>query len=162
MRISLNVLKGLVIAYALGYGFYSALDSRKLYGNKRPKPSLYGIYEVTNYVINGDTITHYKSDRRWKDIRFERVGRVRVTKMNKENISYSVEVDTTAQKIKFISSVGEYESFDFNYTKTENTLDFNYIHKNDTISGQTRRLDQDDFLLTNRGFHWISEYPFNR
>ncbi|WP_298547131.1 hypothetical protein [uncultured Aquimarina sp.] len=162
IHISLNALKGLIIAFALGYGFYETFKGSKLYGTERPKPALYGIYEVTNYVINGDTITHYKSDRRWKDIRFEREGSVQVTRMSKEKMRYSVEIDSTAQKIKFISSSGESDSFDLNYTKTKTTLDFNYIHKNDTIYGQTRRLDQDDFLLTNRGFHWISENPFNR
>lgn len=162
MQTSLNVLKGLIITYALGYGFYSTLDARKLYGTERPKPALYGVYEVTNYVINGDTITNYKSDRLWKDIRFEREGRVQVKKMNKQNIYYGVEVDTMAQTIKFISSSGESDSFDFNYTRTQNTLDFTYIHKQDTVSGQTRRLGKEDFLLTNRGFHWISENPFNR
>jgi hypothetical protein len=30
------------------------------------------------------------------------------------------------------------------------------------IAARLRRLDESKFLLTNRGFHWISEFPFNR
>lgn len=30
------------------------------------------------------------------------------------------------------------------------------------ISATLRRIDRDDFLLVNRGFHWINEFPFNR
>ncbi len=162
LTIGMNVIKGLVIVYALGYGLYNALDSRKLYGSKVPKPPLYGVYEVNNFVINGDTITNYKSEKLWKDIRFQREGRVQIHKMNKKNLYYKIEVDSTTQKVKFFPSGNSSDYFDFNYTRTDDSLDFHYIYKNDTISGQTKRLDEDDFLLTNRGFHWISEYPFNR
>jgi hypothetical protein len=30
------------------------------------------------------------------------------------------------------------------------------------IRAQLRRVPQTDFLLINRGFHWINEFPFNR
>ena len=32
----------------------------------------------------------------------------------------------------------------------------------DTLEVSFTRKDEDDFLLVNRGFHWINEYPFNR
>lgn len=163
LRISLGVLKGLIVAYALGYGFYQVLDSKNAYGLNDPKPPLYGIYEVTNYVVNGDTLVDYKSDVRWKEIRFERAGRVQVHKMNKKRLNYTIVIDSTGQQvIKFSPSDDAENPFDFKYTKTENTLDFHYIYKNDTISGKTRKLGEEDFLLINRGFHWISERPYNR
>ncbi|WP_299683659.1 hypothetical protein [uncultured Dokdonia sp.] len=163
LRISLGVLKGLIVAYALGYGLYNAIDSKEVYGLNEPNPPLYGIYEVTNYVVNGDTLVDYNSDVRWKELRFERAGRVQVQKMNKKRVNYNIVIDSTGQqKITFSPSDDATSSFDFEYTKTENTLDFHYIFKNDTISGKTRKLGEEDFLLINRGFHWISEYPYNR
>jgi len=163
VNISLNVFKGLVIAYALGYGFFDALSSKKIYGSAAPKPDLYGVYEVNNLVINNDTITNYKSDRLWKHIVFESEGRVTVYKRNASRSFYSVEVDTTNQKVKFYASRNNpNDYFDFQYTKTDSTLNYNYIYKNDTIFGQTKRLDKKDFLLTGRGFNWINERPFNR
>jgi hypothetical protein len=30
------------------------------------------------------------------------------------------------------------------------------------IQARLRKLDEKDFLLRTRGFHWISEFPFNR
>ncbi len=162
VHIGLNVFKAILIAYALGYGYYQTLQSKKSYGIDGPKPQLYGLYEVNNFVINGDTITNYKSDKLWKNLRFEREGAVQVEKMNKQRDYYRIEIDSVSQKIKFYTSRSGSDYFDFNYTRTDNTLDFNLIHKGDTISGQTKRLDKSDFLLTNRGFHWISEYPYNR
>ena len=31
-----------------------------------------------------------------------------------------------------------------------------------TLEVKVRRLHADDFLLMNRGFHWVNETPFNR
>lgn len=161
INIGLNVLKGLIVAYVLGYGFYNCLE-RKSQRLAAQNPQLYGLYEVNNFVINGDTITNYKSDKLWKNIRFEREGAVQVEKMNKKRDYYRIEIDSVSQKIKFYTSRSGSDYFDFNYSTNDDTLDFNFIHKNDTISGQTKRLDKSDFSLTNRGFNWISEYPFNR
>ncbi|GAA0732905.1 hypothetical protein GCM10009430_46530 [Aquimarina litoralis] len=163
IRISLQVFKGLVIAYAFGYGFYDALESRELYGRDLPKPPLHGVYEVTNFVVNGDTLTDYRSDKRWKNIRIEREGSVQIEKMSKKRENFSIKIDSLVDgKIKFIPSSGDVDSFDFYYTKTKNTLDFNFIHKNDTIHGQTTKMGEDKFLLVNRGFNWINERPYNR
>ena len=37
------------------------------------------------------------------------------------------------KKMKFFPPNGSLDSFDFNYTKTDNYLNFNFIFKNDTI-----------------------------
>lgn len=161
INISMKVFKVLILGYALGYGFYSALESRELYGSKAPKPPLYGVYEVTNFNVNGEEITNYKDERLWENMRFERAGSVSIKTRNKKSLYYQIEVDTTTQKIKF-SSRSSSEPFYFNYTIKDKTLNFNYIYQNDTISGTTQRLGKEDFLLTNRGFHWVSESPFNR
>ncbi|WP_299890221.1 hypothetical protein [uncultured Lacinutrix sp.] len=162
LDVSLKVLKGLVIAYALGYGFYNVLDMNKQYNPDVPKPELYGVYKVKNYVINNDTITNYKNDRLWKTIMFERTGSVQIETMNEKRISYKVEIDSITKKMKFSKSGDQSDAFDFNYTKTGANLDFNFITENDTISGKTKRMNDDALLLINRGFNWISERPYNR
>ncbi|MEL6558985.1 MAG: hypothetical protein AAFQ94_12425 [Bacteroidota bacterium] len=161
INIGMLVLKILIIGYAFGYGTYNISNLQKTYGSGAPKPPLYGLYKVTNFVINGDTITSYKNEKLWKDIRFQRSGSAIVTNRNEQNLYYRIEVDTTNQKIKFTPSSNT-SSFDLHYTETDKTFDFNFIHQSDTVSAQTLKLGKEDFLLTNRGFHWISEYPFNR
>ena len=162
IKTGLMIFKGLILAYAIGYGLYSALDSRKLYGTLAPKPPLYGVYEVTNLEVNGDTITNYKSDKLWKSLTFERANGASILKMNNDKEYYKIEVDTAQQNIRFFPAGNTEDFFDFKYTKEGKSLDFHYTYKNDTISGQTKRLDKEDFQLMNRGFHWISEYPYNR
>ncbi len=163
--ISLKVLKGLVIVYALGYGFYETLEIREEYTGVYfdiPKSELYGVYNVENYVINNDTITNYKNDKLWKTIKFEREGAVDIETMNGQVISYKVEIDSLTKKMRFLPSEGEFNSFDFNYKKTGTNLDFNFIFKNDTVVGQSKAMNKEKLLLINRGFNWISEYPYNR
>ena len=162
LDISFKLIKAFVLIYSLGYGFYNTLEAKKTYGSDAPKSKLYGAYEITNHVINGDTLTHYKSKQLWKYLIFERQGSAQVRKMNKQRISYKTEIDTTNKKIKFSPYRGKGDDFTMNYTKSEDKFDFKFINNKDTISVETRKLGKDDFLLINRGFHWISEYPFNR
>ena len=159
----LMIFKGLVLAYALGYGFYSVTNSRKLYGNIAPKPPLYGVYDIMYVEVNGNLVTDYRNDKLWKRMIFEREESVSILKMNNDKEYYKIKVDTSEKNIRFFQSGDTTDFFDLKYTtKKGKILDFHYTYKNDTISGQTRRLDKVDFQLMNRGFHWISEYPYNR
>ncbi len=162
--ITLKVLKVLIVFYALGYGFYDTLEMKKKYGRgDQPKPELYGVYKVTNYVINNDTITNYKNNKLWKRIMFEREGAVLIETMNEKRIFYKVAIDSVTKKMKFSSSNGNASgAFDFNYTKTDTSLDFNFISGKDTISGKSKIMNDKSLLLVNRGFHWINESPYNR
>ncbi|HAA22960.1 MAG TPA: hypothetical protein DCR93_37365 [Cytophagales bacterium] len=159
IKIGLLVLKIAILVNALGVGTYEVLQSQKQYGSKAPKPVLYGVYEVENdLLVNGDTLTDYRNDLLWRTMVFEREGRATVTTVNKNQAYYGVQVDTANQQITFTGT----SSFVMDYELTNERLDFTYILQGDTVSAQTRRLDQDDFLLTNRGFNWINERPFNR
>lgn len=162
--VSLKVLKGLIIAYALGYGFYNVSAMREQYygSDDQPKPELYGVYKVTNFIVNNDTITDYKNEKLWKFIRIENEGSMQIETMNEKRFSYKVQIDSLTKKMKLYSSGAESDAFDFNYTKTDRTLDFNFIFENDTIFGQSKNMNENTLLLVNRGFHWISESPYNR
>ena len=163
VNIVMNSFKVLLLGYVFIYGFITTLDSEKLYGSKAPKPKLYGAYEVTNFVVNGDTITNYKDEKLWKNIVVQREGSLQIKKFNNTNHYYGVEMDSLEDRMKLTSWRDEKENYYLNYRKIDSTgLDFNFIVKGDSIYGSTKRLNEKDFLLTNRGFHWISEYPYNR
>ena len=36
------------------------------------------------------------------------------------------------------------------------------VLQGDTLSIHLKKFDAQNFLLMNRGFHWINEFPFNR
>lgn len=163
VNIALNSFKTLLIGYVFIYGFISAVKSEKLYGSKAPKPDLYGVYEITDFVVNGDTITNYKNEKLWKSIVVQREGSMQIREFSNRKEYFGIEKDSLEDKLKITSWSDSTKSYYLNYKKIDSTgLDFDIIFKGDTIYGSSKRLDEKDFLLTNRGFHWVSEYPFNR
>jgi hypothetical protein len=165
INIAINSFKTLLIGYVFIYGFITALDSQKLYGADAPKPELYGAYEITDFVINGDTITNYKNKKLWKSfaVQYEGSMQIRTFDVSRPRY-YGIEKDSLRENTLKLTSWGDKDkSFNFNYKKSDSTgLSFNFIFEGDTIYGSTKRLGKKDFTLTSRGFHWISEYPYNR
>ncbi|WP_296316956.1 hypothetical protein [Winogradskyella sp. UBA3174] len=163
VSIAMNSFKALMLGYVFIFGFINTLDSEKIYGSKATKPELYGAYEVNNFVINGDTITNYKDERLWKNIVVQREGSLQIKKFNNTNSYYGVEMDSLQDRLKLTSWRDDKESYYLNYKKIDSTgLDFNFIVKGDTIYGSSKLFKEKDFLLRNRDFYWISEYPYNR
>jgi hypothetical protein len=52
--------------------------------------------------------------------------------------------------------------YKLNYIKNDSILSFKGLWKNDSIQIKLNKFDTSKILLTNRGFHWINEYPYNR
>jgi hypothetical protein len=48
------------------------------------------------------------------------------------------------------------------YSQVNNTLQLNGIWQHDTVSIKMQQFPLQNFRLINRGFHWVSEYPFNK
>ena len=50
--------KVLLLGYIFIYSPIRVLQGQKLYGEKAPKPALYGLYKVTEFMRNGEAIPH--------------------------------------------------------------------------------------------------------
>jgi len=50
----------------------------------------------------------------------------------------------------------------FHYVESGNELALEGSLEGSAIRTLLRRRDANSFLLLNRGFHWVNEYPFNR
>lgn len=156
-------IKYLIIGYALIYAPIKIYESQYTWGSKAPKPALYGLYEVSSFISNNDTIPANIEDKnRWRYLIMERKGRVSIHMMDKSRIHYKTTIDTILNKLTFENYRDTTEVFVLNYKKTDSTLNFETIFKNDTLKVNTKRLTKNDFLLMNRGYHWINERPFNR
>ncbi len=163
LKLVSRIAKGLLIGYITIMAFINLPSSQKRYGTKAPKPALFGLFEVNHFTINGDTIpANINLKERWRYIAFERVGRANIYNMDKSRLNFKSEIDTIEQKVVFTSYRDSTEQYTINYIKTDSTLTFETLFKGDTIKGNSKRLTKEDFLLMNRGFNWISEYPFNR
>ncbi|MFL9837195.1 hypothetical protein ABS768_06785 [Flavobacterium sp. ST-75] len=167
-NLTTQIAKGVAIVAASGLMIYNGLKSQAQYGDAAPKPPMYGIYEVEEFVINNDTLPPMLTDTiRWRYVIIDKWDSGNVFKMqtsgSKNRIYFRSKTDTLNKHISFISYNDSTEVGKFKYYKTDSIhYTFEGIYKNDTIKMNTLRTDENDYLLMNRGFHWINEYPYNR
>ena len=157
-------LKVLVIGYVLYAQVSGALEARALYGSERPKPALYGLYEVETFVQNGDTLAPLITDPvRWRKLMVDRVGFVTIKKMDDQIERFASEIDTVAQTLTFNTFADTTQKYVLQYTRpSPDTLLVEGVLMGDSVSIHMKRFGLDRYLLVSRGFHWINEYPFNR
>ena len=101
-------------------------------------------------------------DQRWRRVIFDRPGRAVFQKMDDSLVVFAAKIDPEGETIEL--------------TKTDDknwkaTLSFarpapDRLTLNGAMDGNQLvidlRLDREQFLVLNRGFHWVQERPFNR
>ena len=163
-RIGSFILKYGFIVFIFYSNISRAYEGQRQWGKKAPKPVLYGIYEVEQFVWNNDTLPPLKTDTiRWDKLVVDKYSTM-VYGMDGGREYFKNVTDTLTQKL-ILSG--------FNDDSTKNYHDLRYRLK-DSLFFIEGRKDQDilrvrfrikkreDFLLLNRGFHWVNDYPFNR
>lgn len=164
VRITLLAGKILLVGYTLVmtvYGSYSALSQ---YGDKAAKPVLYGIYDVDMFVKNGDTLPPLKTDSvRWSRMVINYDGYAGVKLINDSATGYAFEPDTAKKQIVLYSYKDTLHKALFAYSNPEkNILLLQGKWKDDSFHIRMKQYDLKKFLLVNRGFRWVNEYPYNR
>ena len=159
-----NIVKWVIIVGALGFAFYSMTNLLKQWGPEANKALLHGLYEIENLEKNGKNIPPLATDStRWKRIVVDRKGQATIQTMTEENTRYTFQPDTTEQFIIYHLPNDTLNIDTLYYTWIDSThLQFEGMYLDDTLKITTRRRGKEDFLLMNRGFRWINEYPFNR
>ena len=164
LRIVKVTCKALVIGYAFIYASIMLIELSNEYGENAPKPALYGMYEVDVFIRNNDTIQPSTSDSlRWKQLFIEYEGYAQIRRASSKSSWLSTRPDTVSHKIEFKDLNDTTQSYTFAYeVKSPNKLNLKGRVNLDSVSVFMTRKTADDFILMNRGFHWINEQPFNR
>jgi hypothetical protein len=158
-------IKYLVILLTLTGLYLHTVPMMKVYGSAAPKPPLYGIYNVQQFVLKGKELLPLTTDTtRWEQVIFDRPEYARVKLMNDSLINFNVSVDQKNKEISFTTSSGTTPNLKFRYIlKGKDQLFFTGLRDNkDSLSIRFKRKDLKEFKLINRGFHWVNEYPYNR
>lgn len=162
-RITLVALKWLFIVYIIGTNIVQALQAEKLYGAKAPKPPLYGIYYTEEFVKNNQHIAPLTTDTsRWKRVIISSDSYASIQLMNDSTKWYSLKIDTATRKAVLGSFRDTTSKSAFSYSYHQPYLELAGLIKEDSVRIKLKRWDEKQFLLMNRGFHWVSEFPFNR
>ncbi len=162
-RIAVICYKALFIIYAFYSSISGSLNGQLEYGDKRTLPPLYGMYNTNVFIRNKDTILPLTTDTtRWKQLIVDFDKNVQIKFMNDKYQWFNFSVDTIKHFIS-LNSYADTMSKSFLSYKIDSswlTLKGNLFH--DSVYIRLKKYDAQSFVLMNRGFHWINEYPFNR
>jgi hypothetical protein len=150
---------------AVVVGIHS-LDARQRwtqYGGGAPKSALYGIWNVDEMRIDGVTRSPLLTDYdRFRRVIFDRPMGVAFQRMDDTFVNYGVRIDAAANTVTLtLGPTASPGSFFFEQPAADRLVLKGAIDGR-AIEIEGRLVDRSSFLLLNRGFHWVQEYPFNR
>jgi hypothetical protein len=166
----MRVAKIGVKTFFIGYILYNELTEprpyQQMFGDGAPKPPLYGMYKVTHFLQANDTIAPLTTSRmRWKTMFIEFPGYARVRHMSDSVTRVFTKVDTIQKHLEFSLMTDTTVKFHFRYEAPSGKqfVMRGRIKDDSVVVAFDRTINPEkEFLLTDRGFHWISEMPFNR
>jgi uncharacterized membrane protein YphA (DoxX/SURF4 family) len=149
------------IAFSLTKG---ALKNEKDFGEKAPKPPIYGIYDVEEFTRNGDLLPPLTTDpNRWRKAVFQSKTFLIVKLMNDSVQRYLMEYDAAKPGLTLAPVGHPTDKSALSWSRPDaGRLVIEGKLASDALLVKMRRIDESKFLLVNRGFHWINEIPFNR
>ena len=152
----LLILNGLASPLWLSWGYSRTLAV---------KPPLYGIWEVDSFTRGQQSIPPVVGDSvRWRRMVVSYPGVLTIRLLNDSLRGYRVALDSVKGTLLLTARRDSSKSA-FRYSRTgifNDQLALHGVIKGDSIHVHLHRLDESRFLLVNRGYHWINEFPLNR
>lgn len=159
MQISLRIIKVLLIVvvfYNNIHGHWHTLTAGKI--------PMSGAYLTRTFILNKDTLQtsdHATDSVGWNQMILAYPKYVLIKYNNGEKTGKVVSVDTVNKTMQFKNNDSSQYAF-FHYSRNKDTVKFDGDILQDSARIVFVRKQMKDYLLINRGFHWINEYPFNR
>lgn len=160
-----GALWGIGFAAFAAYWLYSAYQSNKQYGFLAPKPPLYGIWEVEEMIVDGKVRPPLLTDEeRWRRVVVEESGYLGIQRMKDRRAGfYELKQDSAKKTLTLQDQRDPKGKYVLSYRRPKpEILVMEGAFKDQKIRTRFRRVDDSEFLLISRGFHWINERPFNR
>lgn len=155
-------IKTILLSYVLFNNIEGKLESQKKYGKKVPKHSLYGIYDVKNFIVNGDTLPPLTTDTlRWQQLIIDKRSSLLI-KMDGSRVGMQHEMDTVQGLISLTPYLDNELGYELEFLKKDSLLFLKRVNEDDTLRIKALKVDREDFFLMHRGFNWINEYPMQR
>jgi uncharacterized membrane protein YphA (DoxX/SURF4 family) len=171
-------VKTVLVGFVLFQGVSSARSTEKQWGDRRARPPLYGIYSVETFTRDGEVVPPLVTEtRRWRRFIVDWEGVASLELMDGKFERVVFKVDAAAKKATF-STYRRFAKLDVSLKEEPKPADPTFAWTYDqpakdvlVMQGELeghqlavtmRASDPRDFLLVQRGFHWINEVPFNR
>ena len=161
IALAVQILFGICL---VAMGAYSARVVWHTFGGGRPKSPLYGIWNVEELSIDGQLRSPLLTDYgRWRRVVFDTPDRNTFQRMDDSFVRYSASINVNDKTLALAKEDDKNWKANFTFQRVaqdqlilDGEMDSHKLHM------QLQLVDRSKFLLINRGFHWIQEYPFNR
>ncbi|MGE5323628.1 MAG: DoxX family protein [Actinomycetota bacterium] len=154
----------LFLAWCSGYDLYHSFQQSKQYGDLAPRPPLYGIYSVDELTVDGQLRPPLLTDAtRWRYVTFDVYNVISLVPPDGPVQRFRGKLDDKAGTLELSKPSDKKWKADFKLEhQPRDIMLLSGTMDGKAITARLRKLDYNSFLLNSRGFHWISELPFNR
>jgi hypothetical protein len=150
--------------WLMGMNAYGSWKAWYLYGGGSPRSALYGIWNVDQLTIDGQVRSPLITDHdRWRRVIFDVPTRTAFQRMDDSMARYGASINTKDQTLKLTKDDDKDWKASFAFQRpAADQLILDGDMDGHRVNMQLQLFDRKKFLLVNRGFHWVQEYPFNR
>lgn len=150
--------------WLIGANLYSSVSVYSVYGPGRPKSPLYGIWNVQDLTVDGQSREPLPTaTSRWRRLVFDSPQYMTAQNMDDSFHGYGATIDAKSKTLALSSFADKNWKANFSFTEpVPNQLVLDGTMDGKKIHAQLELLDRSKLLLVSRGFHFISERPFNR
>jgi uncharacterized membrane protein YphA (DoxX/SURF4 family) len=162
-RIAL-ILQAVFGLYVIFLNIYQDIESWHTRGGARPKPSLYGIWNVEEMSIDGQVRSPLLSDsERWRRVLIDFTSSVQFQRMDDSYAGFGSSINDKDKTLTLTKGNDKNwkASFTFDRPATDQVILDGAMDGHKTHM-QLKRVDHQKLMLVNRGFHWINDFPFQR
>lgn len=152
----------LLIVWTIGHAGWQSVEGRRFYAST-PSP-LRGIWLVEEVTTNGTVRPPLVTDEtRWRRLVIEFPDMLSIHPMTGRRVRYNLQLDADKKTL----TLGKRDDSQWKATLVYRELEPGLLELDgdfgsEKVQAKLRRIEDPDFLLNSRGFHWINEYPFNR
>jgi hypothetical protein len=161
-RTARYILKGIIIGGFTIFSINLFLHFSFASGSFTKENKIDGVYSTELFVIENDTLAPVISDStRWKSLIISQ-GFSKLTKMTDSVERFKVTLDSISSAINFLQQNQTGKKFKLKYSENKGKFQLAGLWKGKKITAIFTKKTYSDYLLINRGFHWINETIYNR
>jgi hypothetical protein len=154
-------VKTLLIGFVLYQNTWPYVQTARRPRTVNPR---YGIYEVEAFTANGQLRPATPMDgRRWRRLIVSESGGITVQTMDDAMTRFRARDDKEKHTYSLTTIFNPYDTITLTYSEPgPEQFILTGKYQGEEVSVKMRKTSVPSFLLATRGFHWVSEYPYNR
>jgi len=138
-----------------------SIDQQKRFESM--KTPLHGIWQVDEFAVGDRVVPPLLTEVvRWRRVIFDR-GEMGIQYVSDHRIRYRLNLDVKKHVLALTRREDPSKKYSLEYSEpAPDRLVVNGMIEGQNVRATLRKVPAPQFLLVDRGFHWINEYPFNR